>query len=255
MKVFLFLCLLLPVSMAKARLPEGIWYSDQFLADDGSYGVFYRDWLFVSETEIVQLITLGAHYSKTKFPVVSSGEGIAEIRDPESGSVRRIVFTQEKDILTLSFGASAPTKYQRKLAGPEIGTQPDSHPRIQVASKWCVDQDCVDILYSEYQSEHLCNLNAGFKPSVTWNFEGPTQFIENYGIDMDVMAFSYRLKNDGSRLSSFSTSLFFTVASKTQSTILKKSGVLTLQEGLLTRLTGTFENHKLSVEFSIRRIP
>lgn len=253
MRILIFLCFFLQIPFTQAALPEGIWYADQVVPDDGSYGPYYKGWLFISEKEIDQITVLGDHYAKTKFQIASNNDTSAEIRDPEVGTPRKVFFQQQNDTLVFGFQEGKGPQYRKVARAPEFKTPPSFHPRIQVSSKWCVDQDCVELWHSDYQSERLCNLSEGFLPGGSWVYRGPEEFVRKYGLELNLTSFSYRLENDGTQLSSFSTSLFLIAKHKTQSNVLMKSGVLLLKEGLLTRLTGDSGDRKVSVEISIHR--
>ncbi|WP_413288462.1 hypothetical protein [Bdellovibrio sp. HCB337] len=252
MKSLLFVFAILFGSISFAAVPTGFWFAENIVPDDGAYGAYYKSWLVFSETHLDQIITLGAHYDKKKFVITGSDQKSADIFDPEDQSTRKLSYQVNGDTLVACFGQGGCQTFVRSLVGPVFGVPPQIYPRIQVVSTWCVEQDCESLTYSEHQSESLFNLYEGFKPAVFRKYPGPVLLASRYGLQLSLMAFSYRFENDGSKLSSFATSLFFMAEDQTQGAILKKSGVLRLKDGVLTSLEGIFNSKKVSVEFAIK---
>jgi hypothetical protein len=235
----LFLC-----PLAMATMPTGIWLNKNLVADDGGYGKYYQGWLFISDNNIDQLTTLGAHYDKVKFSIVSDNGKSVRLFDPEEVETKDFTYELNENTLNLCSSEDACIAYERTNEKPMTDDPPRSFPKIRLSAKWCVDQDCETIQYSENQSEFLYNLNSSFKTTY-WQYVAPESLMQKYALKMNALVYSYRLDNSG-KLSSYSTLAYLQTG---DANTIAKSGVVRLKEGLLTTVGGNFENKNISVEF------
>ena len=253
MRYLLCLSFIFLSQFAQAQLPEGRWLNPQLTQDDGAFGKYYQGWLIISDGNIDQIITMGMHYDKVKLQILSDDGHRLQLFDKNENSHSEVDYQVTGDTLKMCQVSGACTTYQRTLEKPTTDPAPETYPRIHISTKWCVDADCESVVFDGVASEMLYNLREGFKP-VFWQYLAPETLMARYGIHLSVMSYSYRFSNNSSDLSSFMTSLSLVAEQDRSTEIIARSGALTLKEGLLSSLQGRFQNHAISLEFSLEKV-
>ena len=255
MRLLLCLSLILFAQISTAQLPEGRWLNPQLTQDDGAFGKYYQGWLIISDQMIDQITTLGMHYDKIKYQILSDDGSTLRILDKTENVESELKYTTAGNLLTMCSSSNSCTTYHRTLEKPITEPAPSTYPKIHITTKWCIESDCESVTFKGIASEMLYNLNEGFSP-VFWQYAAPQQLQTRHGIRLHVLSYSYRFNNNSSDLSSFMTSLILRAESGAPSiNILARSGALNLKPGPLSQLEGTFENQKITVDFSIEKTP
>lgn len=247
-RIFVFLLSLLCASSVFAKLPEGVWINQTPAADDGGYGSFYKNWLFISESTVDVVVTLGAHYDKQKNQIQSDDGKRVKLLNPRARFITSAGYSVTGNVLKLCAAGNGCRDYVRATETMLPDLPPEVVPELSLSARWCVDNDCEQITYSREQSLFICNINSELTPHSS-RYDGPQGLLKRYNVNAVVMLSAYRLDNLGG-LSSFSTAMSLQVSTPFPRTI-SQSGVVRLKTGPYIILTGDVQGHSLKVEFSI----
>lgn len=252
MRFLLGLCILLLAPLSHAQLPEGRWVNTQLTQDDGDFGKYYQGWLFTSPEGIDQIITLGMHYAKTKFRILSDDGSTLRVFDHYENLERDLNYTLSGNSLKVCTENNSCITYQRTNEKPVTEPAPAIYPIIHIETRFCIEADCESLEFKGIPSEMLYNLNEGFTPAV-WTYAAPDSLFARHGIRLSVVSYSYRFSNDSVDLASFMTSLALKAENDSDAAFIDRSGSLTLKEGPLSRLEGSFQGRQISLDFSIHK--
>ncbi|MNL16270.1 hypothetical protein D3C87_1373020 [compost metagenome] len=251
MRLILGISFILFAQISTAQLPVGHWLNPQLTQDDGAFGKYYKGWLIVSDDKSIdQITTMGMHYDKTKLQILSDDGNKVRLFDKNENVETEITYEVTGNNLKMCPLNGGCTTYQQTLEKPATDPAPASYPRIQISTNWCIDNDCELVTFDGIASEMLYNLNEGFKP-VFWQYAAPESLFARHGIRLHVLSYSYRFSNNSADLSSFMTSLILVAEQERNSDVIARSGALVLRKGPLSRLSATFQKHKISLDFSI----
>lgn len=222
----------------------------QLTQDDGAFGKYYKGWLFTSAQAIDQIITLGMHYDKTKFSILSDDGANLRVFDHYENFERDLSYSLSGDDLKICSGVNSCIIYHRTNEKPVTEPAPAIYPLIRIETRFCIEEDCESREFTGIASEMLYNMNEGFTPAV-WTYSAPEGLFARHGIRLNVISYSYRFSNDSADLSSFMTSLALKAEDSFDASFVARSGALPLKEGILSRLEGRFQNRAITVEFSL----
>jgi len=248
MKTLLFVISILSASSVFAKLPEGVWVSQNLVEDDGGYGSYYRGWYYISETSVDYVITLGAHYAKQKLKIQEDDGTTVKLWDTKEKTITEFAYTVNGDILNICSTATRCRDFKRTDERPQPDTPPVAAPDIKLVGRWCIDNDCEELTYSREQSLFICNLNSDFRPYFS-RYRGPEALLAKYKMNLDVLMYPYRLDNLNN-ISSYSTSMYLQSTNGLPTTV-SQSGVKVLQAGPFSTMSGLLQKRNITVEFSI----
>lgn len=255
------LCLILTLFSSTALATDlplethGSWVSDSIVADDGAYGKHYRSWLILNENFIDEIITLGAHYTKTKFVIRSkSDDGKLELVDVEEPwNILQASLILEGQTLRFCRRSNC-TVFLKTSETPSTEDPFLTTPLIEITTIWCVDKDCTSKSYLPLENEQLFNLNSGVRAQGGM-FDGPSEFETKYGLKLSLSSIAYRMTNRTHELDAYSSIFYLMGAYRSQFTErLTQSPLLNLQEGLLTELSATLNKHSVTVRVFVKKI-
>lgn len=238
---------------AQAQNIQGAWLADSYVSEAQGYPGLIRSWYVFASDHVDRVVSLGAHYYKTKYQIQSRKGFQLQLVSLETGLPETLDITEQNQDLKICLGDRDCALHTRVAALPDFYFPQTPLPEVSLSAEWCVNGDCVMMDYSEYQAEQLFNRRSDFY-GISYRYEAPEELEERQGIRMDVLSTSYRLENLPERLDSFSTMLSFTaVPTGSPKVVEGQTPVLRLQEGSFAILKVSGLGRDMSVRFILKK--